>query len=181
MNLVTLGVHDVQVTETTIGESLQQYRLQAGDVMVGDQGDCSYAGLLHTVSQQHADVLVRWHHQRALYAPHDPSRALDFCTLLKTQTPGTMTSRAVVLTYADTSKTTDQSTLHGPLHVYRMQEQEARAARKKVARTHGKKQRKLSTKTLFLRQCVFVVPSLSSPALCGEMALALYRCRWQIA
>jgi hypothetical protein len=136
--------------------------------------------MLHTVSQQHADVLVRWNHQRALYDPHDPSRALNFCTLLKTQTPGTITSRAVILKYADTSKTKDQRTLHGTLHVYRMQEKEARAARKKVARKHCKKQRKLSTKTLFLRQFVLVFTSLSSTTLCGEMALALYRCRWQI-
>ena len=47
INLVTLGLHEVQVTETKTGESLKQYRLQAGDVMVGDQGYCSYAGILH--------------------------------------------------------------------------------------------------------------------------------------
>jgi len=180
INLVTLGLHEVQVTETKIGESLQQYRLQAGDVLVGDQGYCSYAGILHTVYQQHADVLVRWNHQRALYDPHAPNRALDFCTILKTQAPGTIVSRPVVLKYAATSKTKDQRTLHGTLHVYRMQEKEAQAARKKVSRKHQKKQRKLSTKTLFLRQFVCVFTSLSSTALCGETALALYRCRWQI-
>lgn len=149
--------------------------------MVGDQGYCSYAGLLHTVSPQHAEVLVRWNHQRAVYDPQDPSRALDFCPRLQTQTPGTITSRAVVRKYADTSKTKDQRTLHGTLHVYRMQEKDARGARKKVARKHCKKQRKLSTKTLFLRQVVLVFTSLSATARCGEMALALYRCRWQMA
>ena len=41
INLGTLGWHDVQVTETKTGESLKQYRLQAGDVLVGDQGYCS--------------------------------------------------------------------------------------------------------------------------------------------
>lgn len=180
INLVTLGLHDVQVTETKIGESLKQYRLHAGDVMVGDQGYCSYAGILHTVYQQQADVLVRWNHQRALYDPYDPNRALDFCTILKTQAPGTIESRAVMLKYADTSKTKDQRILHGTLHIYRMQEKEAQAARKKVSRKHQKKQRKLSTKTLFLRQFVCVFTSLSSTVLCGETALALYRCRWQI-
>lgn len=180
LNLVTLRLHDVQVTETKIGESLKQYRLHAGDVMVGDQGYCSYAGILHTVEQQHADVLVRWNHQRALYDPQAPNRALDFCTLFKTQAPGTIESRAVVLKYAATSQTKDQRTLHGTLHVYRMQEKEAQAARKKVSRKHQKKQRKLSTKTLFLRQFVCVFTSLSTKILCGETALALYRCRWQI-
>jgi len=180
INLVTLALHEVQVTETKTGESLQQYHFQPGDVMVGDQGYCSYAGILDTVCQQHADVIVRWNHQRALYDPQDPNRALDFCTTLKTQAPGTIVSRAVVLKYAETSKTKDQRALHGTLHVYRMQEKEAQAARKKVTRKHQKKQRKLSTKTLFLRQFVCVFTSLSSTVLCGETALALYRCRWQI-
>lgn len=181
INLVTLGLHDIQVTETKVGESLKQDRLQAGDVMVGDQGYCSYAGILHAVYQQHADVLIRWNHQRALYDPYDSKRVLDFCTILKNQTPGTIVSRPVMLKYAVTSKTKDQRTLHGTLHVYRMQEKEAQAARKKVSRKHQKKQRKLSTKTLFLRQFVCVFTSLSSTVLCGETALALYRCRWQIA
>ena len=38
INVVTLGWHDGQVTETQTGESLRPYRLQAGEVMVGDQG-----------------------------------------------------------------------------------------------------------------------------------------------
>jgi hypothetical protein len=140
LNLVTLRLHDIQVPETQSGESLKQYRLHAGDVLVGDQGYCSSAGILHTVEQQHADVLVRWNHQRASYDPHAPNRALDCCTLFKTQAPSTIERRAVVLKYADTSKTKDQRTLHGTLHVYRMQEKEAQAARKKVARKHQKKQ-----------------------------------------
>ena len=45
INLVTLALHEVQVTETKTGESLQQYHFQPGDVMVGDQGYCSYAGI----------------------------------------------------------------------------------------------------------------------------------------
>jgi hypothetical protein len=98
LNLVTLRWHDVQVPETKSGESLQPYRLHAGDVMVGAQGYCSYAGRLPTVEQQHAAGLVRWHHQRALSEPHAPKRALDFWPLFKTQAPGTLESRAVVLT-----------------------------------------------------------------------------------
>lgn len=180
INLVTLGLPEIHLTETKIGESLKHYRLHAGDVMVGDQGYGSYAGILDAVCQQHADVLVRWNHQRALYDPHNTNCALDFCTILKTQAPGTIISRSVVLKYAETSKTKDQRTIHGTLHIYRMQEKEAQAARKKVSRKHQRKQRKISTKTLFLRQFVLVFTSLAPQVLCGETALAIYRCRWQI-
>jgi hypothetical protein len=78
INLVTLGLHEVHITETKTGESLKEYRFQAGDVMVGDQGYCSYAGILHTLEQQHADDLVRWNQQWALYDPDDPKRVLDY-------------------------------------------------------------------------------------------------------
>jgi hypothetical protein len=57
--LVTLGLHDGQGTETKSGERLRQYPRQAGDVMVGDQGDCSSAGMRPAVSQQHAAGIVR--------------------------------------------------------------------------------------------------------------------------
>src|SRR5262249_23395205 len=52
INLVTLGFHEVRITETTTGESLKHYQLQAGDVIVGDRGYCSYSGMLDTVCHQ---------------------------------------------------------------------------------------------------------------------------------
>jgi hypothetical protein len=73
INVVTLGMHEIQLTETKQGESLKHYRLQAGDVIVGDQGYCAYAGILDTVYQHKADVLVRWNHQllyRTLFQGH---------------------------------------------------------------------------------------------------------------
>jgi hypothetical protein len=44
-----------------------------------------------------------------------------------------------------------------------------------------KKQRKLSAKAIFLRQFVLVFPSLAAQGISGATALAIYRCRWQIA
>lgn len=180
INLVTLRCHEVHVTETKTGESLKQYHFQAGDVAVVDQGYCAYAGILDMVCQRQADVIVRWNHQRALYDPHKKNHAIDFCTTLKGQQPGTTVSFPVVLKYAETSRTPDTRELSGMLHVYRMQEAEAKKAQKKVYRKHQKKQKKLSAKTLFLRQFVLVFTSVSSEILSGETVLALYRCRWQI-
>lgn len=180
INLVTLGFHEVRLTETTTGESLKHYQLQAGDVIVGDQGYCSYSGILDTVCQQKADVIVRWNHQLSLYDPHETHRALNLCTVLKTQEPGTLVSFPVVLKYAETSKTKDKRALRSTLHVYRMHDKEAKAAQKRVSRKHQKKQRKLSAKTLFLRQFVLIFTSLPLAMLSGEVILALYRCRWQI-
>jgi hypothetical protein len=84
------------------------------------------------------------------------------------------------LKYAETRKKKDTRELHGSLHVYRMTAKEAKEASKRVSRTHQKKQRKLSEKTLFLRQFVLVFTSLSPEVLAGEVVLGIYRCRWQI-
>ena len=180
INLVSLRFHEVLLSDHKKGESLKHYHLQAGDVVVVDQGYCSYTGILDAVYDQGADVIVRWNHQRLLYEQHDPTRAIDFCQELKKQQPGTLFSIPVRLKYAELRKKKDKRELCGYLHVYRMTAKEAKEARKKVSRKHQKKQRKLSDKTLFLRQFVLVFTSLSSGLLSGEAVLAIYRCRWQI-
>ena len=79
-----------------------------------------------------------------------PSACSIFVPHLGPTAPGTIMSRPVVLKYAETSKTKTQRTLHGTLHVYRMQEKEATAGRhEEVGSKAQKKQRKLSAKTLF--------------------------------
>lgn len=98
-------------------------------------------------------------HQLPLYEPQEKSRARDFCAALQRQKPGTMGSLPVVLQYAETSKKKEKRELCGSLHVYRMTAKEAKEASQRVRRTHHKKQRKLSEKTRFLRQCVLVLTS----------------------
>jgi hypothetical protein len=171
----------VHISNHKQGESLKHYHLQAGDVAVVDQGYCSYSGILDAVYAKGADVIIRWKHNLALYEPQTKSRALDIWAALKDQKPGSMRSFPVVLKYAETRKNKDKRELFGSLHVYRMTAQEAKEARKRVSRKHQKKQRKISEKTLFLRQFVLVFTSLASEVLSGETVLAIYRCRWQSA
>jgi hypothetical protein len=102
------------------------------------------------------------------------------CARLNSQKPGTIDSFPLQLKYAEDRKNKDKRALLGTLHVYRMTANEAQEAQRKVSRKHQKKQRKLSEKTLFLRQFVLVFTSLSAPVFSGETVLALYRCRWQI-
>ena len=180
INLCTLRFQEVQISETKQGESLKNYHLHTGDVIVADRGYCSYSGILDSVCDRGAEVIVRWNHQLPLYAPQEKSRAIDLCATLQRQQPGTMGSLPVVLKYAETSKKKDKRELCGSLYVYRMTAKEAKEASQRVSKTHQKKQRKLSEKTRFLRQFVLVFTSLSSAVLSGEVVLALYRCRWQI-
>jgi hypothetical protein len=180
INLVNLRFHEVHISTYKQGESLKRYHLQAGDVAVVDQGYCSYAGILEAVYDKGADVIVRWNHNRSLYDPQHKSRVLELCAKLKEQQPGSLSSFPVLLQYTATSKQKDKRELVGYLHVYRMTAKEAQEARKRVSRQHQKKQRKLSEKTLFLRQFVMVFTSLAPDVVSGESVLAIYRCRWQI-
>jgi hypothetical protein len=180
IDLVTLSFHEVHISDYKQGERLKNYHLHAGDVAVVDQGYCSYGGILDSVCAQGADVIVRWNHRLPLYEPQETSHVIDLCARLKSQKPGTIDSFPVQLKYAEDRKNRDKRALLGMLHVYRMTAKEAQEARRKVSRKHQKKQRKLSEKTLFLRQFVLVFTSLSCAVFSGEMVLALYRCRWQI-
>ena len=181
MNLSTLSFQEVQISDVKKGESLKHSRLHPGDVMVADRGYGAYSGILHSVCDRGAEVIVRWNHQLQLYTPQEKSRARDCCAALKRQKPGTLGRLQVVLKYAETSKKKDKRELCGSLHVYRMTAKEAKEAGQRVSRMHQKKQRKLSEKTRFLRQVVLVFTSLSSEGLSGEVVLGRYRCRWQIA
>jgi hypothetical protein len=154
IHLSTLSFQEVQISDVKKGESLKHYRLHPGDVMVADRGYCSYAGMLHSVCDRGAEVIVRWNHQLQLYAPQEQSRPIDFCAALKRQKPGTIGSLPVVLQYAETSKKKDTRELCGSLHIYRMTAKEAKEAGQRVSRTHQKTQRTLSEKTRFLRQFV---------------------------
>jgi len=178
IHVVHLPWHEVLISKTKKGESRKHDHLHSGDVAVVDRGYGSYAGLLETVCTRKADVIVRWHHQLPLYEPQDKSRAIDVCAELKSQQPGTIRSFSGIVKYAKTSQNKDKRELGGLLHVYRMTAKEAKAASRKVRRTHHKQQRTLSEKTRFLRQCVFVFTSVSSAVLSGETVLAIYRCRW---
>jgi hypothetical protein len=97
MNLCNLSFQEVQISETKQGESLKNYRLHPGEVMVADRGYCSYSGILDSVCERGAEVIVRWHHQLPLYAPQEKSRAIDLGAALKRQKPGTMGSLPVVV------------------------------------------------------------------------------------
>jgi hypothetical protein len=157
--VVNLRCHEGHIRTDKPSESLKHYHLQAGDAAVVDQGYCSYAGLLEAVYDKGADVIVRWHHNRSLYDPQHKSRVQELCATLKEQQPGSLSSFPVLLQYTATSKQKDKRELVGSLHVYRMTAKEAQEASKRVSRQHQKKQRRISEKTLFLRQFVMVFTS----------------------
>jgi hypothetical protein len=64
--LVPLRCHEVHIREDKRGERLKPDHLQAGDVAVGDQGDCASGGILESVWAKGAEGIVRWHHRLPL-------------------------------------------------------------------------------------------------------------------
>ena len=163
------------------GESLTHSHLQAGDVAVVDQGYGSYAGRLDAGEDQGAAGIVRWHHHLSLSDPPNKSRALELWAELQGQPLGRLSSCPGLWPYAGPSKHKDKRALFGHLPVYRRTGKAAKEARKRVSRKPQKKQRQISQKPLLLRQCIFVGTAVASAGLFGETALAISRCRWQIA
>jgi hypothetical protein len=154
IHLGNLSFQEVHISETKTGESLKNYRLHTGEVMVAERGYCSYSGMLDSVCERGAEVIVRWNPPLPLYAPQEKSRAIDLGAALKRQKPGTMGSLPVVVQEAETSQKKEKRARCGSLPVYRMTAQEATEARKRVSSTHPKQPRQLSEKTRLLRQFV---------------------------
>ncbi len=180
LNLFTLELVDAQVGGKEKGESLKNFRFRAGDVVVPDQGYCSYAGVFKTVLEDQANVLMRWKHDLLLYSADEKQEALNLCELLKDLQEGTILTLSVVVKYSETSKNKDKRRVKGWLHAYRMTQEQAAKSERKVTKSHRRKNRKLSDKTVFLSQFILVFTTLSPEVLDPASALEVYRCRWQI-
>jgi Transposase DDE domain len=180
IDLFTLQFVDAQVGSKKKGESLKNFQFRRGDVVAPDQGYCSYAGILRTVLEEQADVLMRWKHDLLLYSADEKQEALDLCDILKDQEAGTISSFRVVVKYSKSSRIKDKRQVKGWLYAYKMTEEQAKKSDRKVTKAHKRKNRKLSPRTIFLSQFVLVFTTLPPEILDPASALEVYRCRWQI-
>jgi hypothetical protein len=180
MDLLRLEFVDLQVSDSSKGESLKNFVLRAGDLVVGDRGYSSVSGILNTVLEHKVDVLLRWKLQSNLYDPQDRDKAIDLHAQLQDMAPGQKRTLAVVVGYSKNSSSKDKRFVRGYLHIYRMNPEQAKLAKRSKIKQKSKKQKKLKITTLFLSQFVIVFTNLAPDVLSADDALELYRCRWQI-
>ncbi len=172
MELVSLQLVEVKVSDYKTGETLKNFSFAPGDVVVCDRG-YSKQSSVEAVLRAGGEVIVRYN--TANFPLQDlNSQPLDVATAVAQLEPReTMTLAARLL-----SKQADAPQVW--IHVYRLPPVAAQAARRRCRRAGQRAGYTPRQETLFLAEFVLVLSSLPPEVLSAKAVLALYRCRWQV-
>jgi hypothetical protein len=164
---------DLLLTDSKTGESLQLFEWHEGDVVLADAGYAK-AEQLTAVRASGAEFVVRCApKQIRLYLPS--GERLKVVDELETLGPG---KTLVTMNVMIGSKTGMQKAW---LHAYRLPEEKAREARRRLKRRAQKKYGgKVSKEILFLVDWVLLLTSLPPETASAKVVGKLYRGRWQI-
>ena len=174
IDLVTLAITDVRVTDSHTGETLKNFKLNQGDVAIVDRGYC-HANAILEKQNEGADVIVRYSHTTMpLY--HDDGTNLNLMEVLKLKS----NKRKSCICISVQAGAEKEEKVCGWIHAIAMPEAQADAAR---SRCHAEARRRGSTpsvEALFLAGYIIVFATLSPHILSTQMILEIYRCRRQI-
>jgi hypothetical protein len=171
LELVSLELVEVLVTDVHRGETLKHCALGPGAVAVADRGYAHPQGLSVAV-QQGADLLVRLKpFSGVLCTPTGQPLALS--RALKRQRTATIRTLPVLIRSA-----CGRHEVRGWRHAYRLSAEHANRARQKCRQRH--KKGAPQAETLWLAGWGVVFTTLTPAGLSAQTILAVYRCRWQI-
>jgi hypothetical protein len=179
LDLVSLSLHELQVTGSEGGESLARYPWQAGDIALADRGYNHPRAILELDGRQ-VRVIVRLVPTALPLCLRqeggerfDPGLArLDMAEHLRGVAGDTVTL-AVWLRGGASSGS-------GWIHAARLPPEAAEAARRRCRQVAKRKGWTPSQDALYLAGWVMVFTTVPPDALDGPAVLALYRCRWQV-
>lgn len=172
LDLVSLQLICVHLTDVHTGETLINFDFQAGEVALADRGYSHRKGVAHLI-ESGGQPIVR-------YNPHHipvedrAGHSVNLAAALSDCEPGETRTLEAQFT-APNGKTYPVY-----IHAYRLSGAAAEAARRRCRK--GGKRGKYTPKqeTLFLAEFVMVLTTIPPEVLSAETVLALYRCRWQV-
>ncbi|MDI7275117.1 MAG: transposase [Anaerolineae bacterium] len=169
LNLESLSLDGIEITDAHGGETFARYAAQPGDVLVGD-GGYAHPSSLGPVLAADGDVAVRigWQNLRL---EADGAR-VDIIRWLQKIGAGPA-EREVWLD-------TPQGRFKLRLIARRIKQETADGIRRRLIRTARKKGRMVDARTLFAAGFVVLISSLPMGVWTAEQVMDLYRIRWQI-
>lgn len=168
--LPSLRCDEVHVTSPKVGESFTRFKVQPGDLMLGDRGYAHRAGIAHVVEAGGA-VLVRLNLTNVPLLRPDGK---DFALLAKLRG-----LRGTKLGDWEVCLRHDRGLIAGRVCALKKSRQAAEKARQKVMRENARKGRKVKPETLEAAGYIFVFTTLDR-SFGPSAVLELYRGRWQI-
>ena len=171
MDLVSLQLLGVLVSDVHTGETLKHFTFAPGDIAVADRGYAQCQGR-RAALQQGAALIVRLP-PFSVVLGDATGTPLELCAALKRQRMATL--RTLVVTLRATG---GQHEVRGWVHAYRLNVEQANRARHKCRQGH--KKGTPSAESLFLAGWVLVFTTLAPTVLSAPTIMALYRGRWQV-
>lgn len=168
LELGTLQIDHVEVTDASGGETLRRFPVAGGDLVVGDRGYAHRNGLA-AVLETGADFLVRLNaHNLPLEQPD--GRPFDLPAAWR-QTRGTAE-------FSVHFQGPDRTSWPARVIIQRLPANQAESNRKRLLKDARKKKRQVKPETL--EAAGFVLLITSADRLSAIDVLALYRYRWQV-
>jgi hypothetical protein len=172
-DLLSGRLTQLRVTDHHVGEHLEVFDLQEGDLVVTDRAN----GLRERIAfvlKRHADLLVRFS-PRNLPLQEEDGRALDVVRWLKGRhaPAGRVYSRTVWMLHQG------QRTALRWVAV-RLSQEQREACQRRKKRSASKKQQHIQADTLYLAGWVLLITTLPSESWSDQQVACLYRARWHI-
>lgn len=171
LELFGLNCDYLNVTGPDKGESLSNFPMTKGDLLIGDRGYGTKNGI-QSVLKQSADFIVRIKNKAMIFRDGDGNviNLLDLFHHLEIGQVGDWT-----IYY-----TADAKLVPVRLVAIKKSPEAAEYAIRQVKREMVKKQKMLNAETLEMHRYFFVLTSISEAQLSAERILLLYRMRWQV-
>jgi hypothetical protein len=171
MDLVSLEVIEVLVSDVHMGETRKHFTLGPGDVALTDRGYAQAQGMRDAVKRGAALIVRLNPFSVVLYDA--TGQPLSLREALKRQKTETIRTLEVVIESSD-----GQDEVRAWVQAYRLSAEPAGRARQKCRKRHKTGTPKADT--LYLAGWVLVFTTLAPAVLPAQTIMALYRCRWQV-
>ncbi len=162
----------MRITDTKTGESFKRYKVEPGEVLVGDRGYCRAEGIRY-VREKGGHVITRLHHI-AMKLCDENGESFDLSGKLQSLEMGDVGEWHVGILCKN------GHIIKGRLCAIKKTPEAAKRALKKARRRAQKKGYTPSNLTLEVAGYVIILTTISSDILEASKVLEIYRGRWQI-
>jgi hypothetical protein len=172
MNLYNLSCEDFKITKPSTGESFLNFKVNKGDLLIGDRAYGRLRGMRHVRSNQ-GDFITRYMNGVFfLEKDNEPFDILEQCRAIGYGEIKDWTLEA----YSKSEKSIKESIR---VCVIKKSKEQAEASIKKARQVFIKKQKRINPETLELHGYVILLTSLPKEITASQI-FELYRYRWQV-
>lgn len=170
VDIFTLSCNQFLRTDQSVGESMENFDIEKGDLVLGDRAYGSIKSIRHCL-EHGGDFILRIRNKA--FQMYDENRnKIILSDWLKTVSSRAVDKKVYV-------KTAQKEWIPLRICAVRKSEEQIKKEEKRMKRQQQKSQKELSAETKFTRQYFFVITSLPE-SICAEKVLEFYRLRWQV-